>query len=45
MHMDEFIDRLIRDEIFCDVTLPRVSKRFVLEEDGILDHRISALQI
>jgi pre-mRNA-splicing factor 38A len=36
IHMDEFVDRLLRDEHFCDVTLPRISKRHVLEEDGIL---------
>ena len=28
MHMDEYIDKLIRDDIFCDVTLPRILKRF-----------------
>lgn len=34
IHMDEFVDRLIREELYCDVTLPRISKRFVLEEEG-----------
>ena len=41
--MDEFVDRLIRDELYCDVTLPRISKRHVLEEDNQLEPRISAL--
>jgi pre-mRNA-splicing factor 38A len=34
LHMDEFIDMLLREEIYCDVTLPRINKRFILEEDG-----------
>lgn len=45
LHMDEFIDHLLRDEIYCDVTLPRISKRYVLEEDGVLEPRISALNL
>lgn len=43
--MDEFIDSLLRDDIFCDVTLPRISKRHVLEEEGVLDPYQSALNI
>lgn len=45
LHMDELVDHLIRDEIFCEVNLPRISKRHVLEEEGVLDARVSALQI
>ena len=45
LHMDEFIDNLLRDEIFCDVTLPRISKRHVLEEEGVLEPYQSALNI
>lgn len=41
--MDEFIDKLLREENFCEVTLPRISKRHVLEEEGVLEPRISAL--
>jgi len=37
MHIDEFIDHLIRDEIFCDVAFPRINKRHVYEEDGDLE--------
>lgn len=44
MHMDELIDHLLRDEMFCEVQLPRINKRYVLEEDGLLEPRISALQ-
>ena len=45
MHIDELIDHLIRDDIFCEVTLPRISKRYVLEEEGLLEQRVSALNI
>ncbi len=45
LHMDEFIDHLLRDEIYCEVTLPRISKRHVLEEEGLLDPRVSALKL
>lgn len=34
VHMDEFIDELLRDERSCDVILPRVQKRHVLEENN-----------
>lgn len=37
LHLDELIDSLLRDETFCDVTLPRISKRHVLEEEGLLE--------
>jgi pre-mRNA-splicing factor 38A len=37
MHMDEFIDKLLREDIFCEVTLPRIPKREVLEKEGILE--------
>ncbi len=37
LHMDEFIDALLGEESYCDVTLPRISKRHVLEEEGMLD--------
>jgi pre-mRNA-splicing factor 38A len=43
--MDEFIDKLLRDDLFCDVTLPRISKRYVLEEEGLLEPYQSALNI
>jgi pre-mRNA-splicing factor 38A len=43
--MDEFIDKLLREEIYCEVTLPRISKRPVLEEEGVLEPYVSALNI
>ena len=44
IHMDEFIDMLLRDERVFDVILPRISKRRVHEEANELDPRISALE-
>lgn len=43
VHMDEFIDELLREERLCDVILPRIQKRHVLEENNELDPKISAL--
>lgn len=42
IHMDEFIDELLREERSCDVILPRIQKRMVLEEANELEARISA---
>ena len=43
MHMDEFIDKLLREENFCEVTLPRIVKREVLENEGMLKPYVSML--
>lgn len=43
VHMDEFIDELLREERVCDVILPRIQKRSVLEESGELDPKVSLL--
>ncbi|KAF9193427.1 hypothetical protein BGZ50_007499 [Haplosporangium sp. Z 11] len=43
-YMDEFIDELLREERVCDVVLPRLVKRHVLEDAGELDPRISILE-
>lgn len=43
VHMDEFIDDLLREERVCDVILPRIQKRNVLEENGDLDPKVSLL--
>ena len=45
IHMDEFIDQLLRNERFLGVTLPRIAKRCVLEEDDELEPYQSALKI
>lgn len=44
VHMDEFIDELLREERVCDVILPRIQKRHVLEESNELDNKVSALE-
>ncbi|KAG0080370.1 hypothetical protein BGZ93_002958, partial [Podila epicladia] len=44
IHMDEFIDELLREERVCDVVLPRLVKRYVLEDAGELDPRVSTLE-
>ncbi|XP_044735840.1 pre-mRNA-splicing factor 38 [Chrysoperla carnea] len=43
IHMDEFIDELLREERVCDVILPRIQKRHVLEENNEIEPKISAL--
>jgi pre-mRNA-splicing factor 38A len=37
IHMDELIDNLLREERVFDIILPRMTKRFVLEENGDLE--------
>ncbi|XP_044744335.1 pre-mRNA-splicing factor 38 [Coccinella septempunctata] len=44
VHMDEFIDELLRDERVCDVILPRIQKRHILEENNEIEAKISALE-
>ncbi|TRY75548.1 hypothetical protein TCAL_06389 [Tigriopus californicus] len=43
-HMDELIDSLLRDERVCDVIMPRIQKRHILEEMNELDPRVSVLE-
>ena len=45
IHMDEFVDQLINQEIVCNVNMPRLSKRYVLEEDGLLKPYQSKLKL
>lgn len=42
--IDEFIDDLLREERVCSVILPRLPKRKVLEQSGVLDLRYSFLE-
>ncbi|NXS16822.1 PR38A factor, partial [Mystacornis crossleyi] len=44
MHMDEFIDELLHEERVCDIILPRLQKRYVLEGAEQLEPRVSALE-
>ena len=45
LHVDEFIDELLHAERVCDIALPRLQKRQVLEEGNELETRISPLAI
>ena len=44
IHMDEFLDMMIREEIVFGVTLPHLPKRFLLEEQGLLARYRSPLE-
>jgi len=44
IHMDEFVDWLLREETVCDVTMPQLPRREVLEETVQLAPRISVLE-
>uniref|UniRef100_A0A182NQZ2 Pre-mRNA-splicing factor 38 n=1 Tax=Anopheles dirus TaxID=7168 RepID=A0A182NQZ2_9DIPT len=44
IHMDEFIDELLREERVSDIILPRIQKRHVLEENNELEPKVSALE-
>lgn len=43
-HVDEVIDDLLTKDYSCDVALPRVQKRWLLESTGKLEPRRSALE-
>lgn len=43
IHMDEYIDELLREDRMFDVILPRMQKRHVLEENNELEAKVSAL--
>lgn len=43
VYMDDFIDELLHEERCCDVILPRIQKRHLLEDSNQLDARRSAL--
>lgn len=43
VHMDEFIDDLLREERVNDIILPRIQKRHILEENNELEQKVSAL--
>ena len=45
IHMDEFIDELLHNDRVCDISLPRMQKRAVLEELNEIEPRISALDV
>jgi pre-mRNA-splicing factor 38A len=43
-HVDEFIDELLTGDYSCDVALPHLPKRHLLEDQGMLQPRVSALE-
>lgn len=43
VYMDEFIDELLRSDRVCDIILPRIQKRTVLEENNELEPKVSVL--
>lgn len=43
VHVDEFIDELLRSDRVCDVILPRLQKRAILEENNDLEPKVSCL--
>ncbi|XKL61017.1 hypothetical protein PGB90_008074 [Kerria lacca] len=43
IHMDEFIDELLREDRMFDIILPRIQKRYVLEENNEIETKVSAL--
>jgi len=43
-HVDDFIDQLLREERVCDVQLPRLQKRSLLEDNNDLEPRVSVLE-
>jgi pre-mRNA-splicing factor 38A len=45
LHMDEFIDELLHSDRVCDISLPRLQKRIVLEERNELEPKISPLDV
>ena len=45
IHMDEFIDELLHSDRVCDIALPRIQKRQVLEELNELEVRKNLLEI
>lgn len=45
IYMDEFIDELLHSDRVCDITLPRLQKRSVLEELNELEVKVSPLEV
>jgi hypothetical protein len=43
-HMDSFIDDLLCEHRVCDIILPRLQSRYILEQNDELEPRESALE-
>ncbi len=44
VYVDQFIDGLLRDQTFSGIALPFLPKRAALEEQGVLQPRVSMLE-
>jgi pre-mRNA-splicing factor 38A len=44
LYMDEFVDKLLNNEVVLDIVLPRIQKRQNLEEQGLIEPRRSVLE-
>mmetsp|Transcript_19285 Transcript_19285/g.49459 ORF Transcript_19285/g.49459 Transcript_19285/m.49459 type:complete len:419 (+) Transcript_19285:78-1334(+) len=44
VYMDDFVDKLLNETYFIGISLPRIAKRSLLEDQGVIESRISALQ-
>jgi len=44
VHVDEIIDKLLTEDYYFDITLPRILKRKILEDQGVLEPRRSPLE-
>jgi hypothetical protein len=44
IHMDEFIDQLLHEDRCCNVIMPFLPKRWILENAGTLEPRVSIVQ-
>jgi len=44
IHMDEFVDWLLKEETVCDVTMPQMPKREILEATGLVEPYQSVLE-
>lgn len=42
--IDEFVDELLMNDHSCDIILPRLTKRYILEDQGLIEPRISPLE-
>jgi hypothetical protein len=44
LHMDECVEQLLNEKLFCNLVLPPMVRRYKLEEGGVLAPRVSPLQ-
>ncbi|KAL3900216.1 MAG: hypothetical protein SGCHY_001493 [Lobulomycetales sp.] len=42
--MDEFVDSLLIHDRYCDIIIPRIKERYILEDLGQLEPRVSTLE-